>query len=903
MIQGRVIPYCFPLLGMLLLCLPFATLQAAAPTAEQLAFFENRVRPILSTRCYSCHSQSTKKLKGGLALDSRETILKGGDSGPAIVPEKPSASLLIQAVRYSGLEMPPKGKLPLAEIESLTKWVEMGAPWPETIAKIPAGTAGAGVLTPERLRHWSLQPLKLVEPPALTGADRQLEPIDRFVLAALKANGLKPAPPTDRPALIRRISLDLIGLPPTPEEVAAFVADTAADAYPRLIDRLLASPRYGERWGRHWLDVARYSDGQGGFLDPAPLPEAWRYRDWVVRAFNEDLPYDRFIKYQIAGDLTGDGWEVVAATGFLALGSTYIDDGGDPESVAKARAETLDDRVDTVTRGILGLTVSCARCHDHLFDPIPQTDYYSIAAVFNNTRKVDRQMGPPDLLLRAAEHKKAFDTASHALLDWRVQVSEAASRQLMGEAGRYLEALTRFHSMPEPRDLSAFASQERLRSSVLQGWIKALKAPQVAENFPGLRAWLAADPFGPRKADSARLISLSQAFQASLAGALAKLPPASTQPARDLMALSPGERHLYTALRNGPCLPNLDEQLAKPDLARRQELENALAKVQASAPPALGLMHAVEDSGAADMHLALRGDPRKPGPLVPRRFLQALAGPDGPVWTRGSGRLQLAEAIVNPENPLTPRVIVNRVWQQHFGRPLVSTPSNFGLLGDKPSHPELLDWLAARFIADGWSLKRLHRRILLSRTYQASSRLDADSFRQDGDNRLLWRMSPRRLEVEAWRDSVLAVTGELDVTIGGPPVLDILASQRRTLYAAVSRSGDNLPADEFLRLFDFPSVRATVSERPVSTVPQQSLFLLNSPFMAARGKSLAARLIREASDTDSRIDRAYALLYSRQPSIEEREVAKSFLGAGGETEVWPRYAQALLSSYEFIQNR
>ena len=332
-------------------------------------------------------------------------------------------------------------------------------------------------------------------------------------------------------------------------------------------------------------------------------------------------------------------------------------------------------------------------------------------------------------------------------------------------------------------------------------------------------------------------------------------------------------------------------------------MENALAKVQASAPPALGLMHAVEDSGAADMHLALRGDPRKPGPLVPRRFLQALAGPDGPVWTRGSGRLQLAEAIVNPENPLTPRVIVNRVWQQHFGRPLVSTPSNFGLLGDKPSHPELLDWLAARFIADGWSLKRLHRRILLSRTYQASSRLDADSFRQDGDNRLLWRMSPRRLEVEAWRDSVLAVTGELDVTIGGPPVLDILASQRRTLYAAVSRSGDNLPADEFLRLFDFPSVRATVSERPVSTVPQQSLFLLNSPFMAARGKSLAARLIREASDTDSRIDRAYALLYSRQPSIEEREVAKSFLGAGGETEVWPRYAQALLSSYEFIQNR
>ncbi len=742
----------------LLVCVPTAG-RADGPTADQLAFFENKVRPILSARCYSCHSQATKKPKGGLTLDRRESVLTGGDSGPAMVPGKPATSLLLKAIKYDGLEMPPTGKLPADEIATLTKWIEMGAPWPATTVK-PVVDAEVGVLTPERLKHWAFQPLKVVEPPALTDADRKRHPIDRFVLTALTAKGLKPAPPADRRTLIRRASLDLIGLPPTPEEVEVCVADDSVDAYPKLIDRLLASPHYGERWGRHWLDVARHSDGHGSFLDPAPLPEAWRYRDWVVKALNDDLPYDKFVKHQIAGDLTGDGWEAQTATGFLAVGPTYTSDGGDPDSVAKAKAETLDDRVDTVTRGFLALTVSCARCHDHMFDAIPQADYYALAAVFNNTKTADRSTAPPEVLKRADEHKKALDAASAAL------------RKL-------------------PKDA---------------------------------------------------------------------------------------------------------------DAAKRKELEEEIAKLKANTPPPLTRIHAVEDAGSADMNLALRGDPRKPGPVVPRRFLRALAGPNAPTWTKGSGRLQLAEAIASPTNPLTPRVMVNRVWQHHFGRALVTTPSNFGLLGDKPSHPELLDWLAGRFVADGWSLKKLHRLIMLSDTYRQSSRFDADSFRIDGDNRLLWRMSPQRLEVETWRDSVLAVTGELDRSVGGASVRDILASQRRTLYAAVSRNGDKLPADEFLRLFDFPSARATVSERSSSTVPQQSLFLLNSPFMAARGKVLAARLTREAKTTDGRIDRAYSLLYGRPVTDEERKVAKAFLGAGEEAEMWPRYAQALLSSYEFMQS-
>ncbi len=636
----------------------------------------------------------------------------------------------------------------------------MGAPWPTTVVK-PVVNPELGVLTPERLKHWAFQPLKAIDPPARVEADRKRQPIDRFVLASLAAKGLKPAATADRRTLIRRASLDLIGLPPTPEEVEAFVADTSAEAYPKLLDRLLASPHYGERWGRHWLDVARHSDGHGSFLDPAPLSEAWRYRDWVVMALNTDLPYDQFVKVQIAGDLIGDGRETAVATGFLAVGPTYISDGGDPDSVAKARAETLDDRVDTVTRGFLALTVSCARCHDHMFDPIPQTDYYALAAVFNNTKMVDRSLVSPELLKRTEEHKKALDVANAALK----------------------------------------------------------KLPKDAE----------------------------------------------------------------------------------PD--RRKELDAEIAKLKASAPPAPPRIHAVEDAGTADMPLALRGDPRKPGPVVPRRFLQALAGPKPPAWTKGSGRLQLAEAIASPTNPLTSRVMVNRVWQHHFGRPLVATPGNFGLLGEKPSHPELLDWLAARFVADGWSLKKLHRLIMLSDTYRQSSRFDADSFRTDGDNRYLWRMSPQRLEVEAWRDSVLAVTGELDRSVGGASVRDILGSQRRTLYVAVSRNGDKLPADEFLRLFDFPSARATVSERTSSTVPQQSLFLLNSPFMLARGKAFADRLTREAKTADGRIERAYALLYGRPTTDDERKVAKAFLGTGEEAEMWPRYAQALLSSYEFTQTR
>ena len=741
--------------------------RAEEPSASKIDFFESKIRPVLIERCQSCHSSKAAKLKGNLRLDSREMALKGGDSGPAILPGKSAESRLFKAVEYRDAEtaMPPAGKIPAAEIALLKTWIDEGAVWPSATVVKPGKPSGPDPMA--GASHWAWQPLAKVAPPQVRDQARVINEIDRFVLSALEARNLKPSPSADRRTLIRRAYLDLLGLPAPPAEAAAFAKDTDPRAYDKLIDRLLASPQYGERQARRWLDVARFSDGLGGFLDGGALPDAWRYRDWVVQSFNNDLPYDLFVKQQIAGDLLGDP-KAAIGTGFLAVGPTYNDDGGDPDSVAKTRAETLDDRVDTVTRAFLGLTVSCARCHDHKFDPIPQADYYSLAGVFNNTRNVHARSDTPENLKKIEEHQRA---------------------------------------------------------------VRALEV---------------------------RLNDLSR------------------------QGLDPITRAI-----------------------RKTEVVGELKKLRAAAPPPSPMYHGVADGGTADMAIAIRGDLRKPGAVVPRRFPEILSRQPRQSWTTGSGRLQLAEAMVSKENPLTARVMVNRLWQGHFGEPLVRTPGNFGTLGEKPTHPELLDWLAARFIESGWSIKALHKTIMLSATYRSASQNNETNFRSDGDNRFLWRMSPARLDVETWRDCVLAVTGELDPTMGGPPAPDILSSSRRTLYAAVSRNGDRFPSDAFLRLFDFPSARATVSERPVSTVPQQFLFLLNSPFMEARARAFAGRLQREVAGDAERINRAYELLYARTPEAAERELGLAFLAGDetGQATRWRQYAQVLLGSHEFMQWR
>ncbi len=751
---------------------------AAEPDDPAVAFFEQKVRPVLAEHCYKCHSAGAERLKAKLRLDSREEMLRGGDSGPALVPGKPDESLLIRAVGYldSDLEMPPRKKLPQRTIADLRTWVEHGAVWPAARGGTGAGNepgspdqAGASDDWKRvRREHWAFRPVRRPQAPSVEDDTWIAGEIDRFVLAKLEAGGLKPASPAGPFVWLRRVHLSLTGVPPTPDEAADFVEDDGPDPRQKVVDRLLASPRFGERWARHWLDVARFNDGFGAGFDGGDKPFAWRYRDWVVSSLNGDLPYDDFVRHQIAGDLIV-GADAVVATGFLALGPKYTSDGGDPEARAKAEADTLEDRMDTTFRGFQALTVACARCHDHKVDPIPAEDYYSIAGVFKNTREADLPMAPPETVKRFDEHQRRVKD-----LDKRIQGRE--KQQKKGEL-----------------------SDDHRRE--LESW----------------------------KAE--------------------------------------------------------------------------LARARASPPPGYRKAHAVADAGNKDMHVALRGDLRKKGPIAPRRFLWLVDAGERDTWKQGSGRRQLAEHLASDENPLTARVAVNRIWQNHFGQGLVRSPSNFGTLGEKPSHPGLLDWLARELVARGYSTKALHREVVLSSTFGMSSEFDADNDAVDGDNRLLWRMSPRRLDVEAWRDSLLAVTGELDRRLGGAPERDLLRSGRRTLYSVISRNGDRFESDVFLRLFDFPAARLSNEKREISTVPQQFLFLLNSPFMIERARRFAQRLEKEAGDDRMRIERAYRLLYGRAPSSREKTVAEAFLArAGGAAlSMWSQYAQALLSTHEFMQ--
>ena len=746
-------------------------------SSEAVEFFETKIRPLLAEACYSCHSKKAEKLKAGLHLDSRAGVLQGGDTGPAIVPGKPDESLLIRAVRYTeeSLEMPPKRKLTPAQISDLERWVAAGAPWPGDTGEQITKSGPAFDFDKFRREHWSFRPVKKPKPPSVDNEAWIRNPIDRFILAKQEDAGLSPEPEADRRILIRRAYLDLTGLPPSPEQVEAFILATEDDPFSSLVNTLLESKHYGERWGRHWLDVARYSDGLGGFLDNRDLPNAWKYRDWVVRKFNEDLPYDEFVRQQIAGDLYDGNFEAHIGSGFFAVGPTYRGDGGDAEATAQAKAETLSDRVDTFSRAFLGLTAACARCHDHKFDPITMSDYYAIAGIFNNSNITDVPLAPKEEIEKYQAAQKAFKDHEKRVNDFR-----------KNEAKR-LEV--------KPNEFEA-----------------KLEAEKQAD-------W--------------------------------------------------------------------------------EQMKTELERLKIAVPPAPPTAHALRDTGSGDMHIAIRGDLRKKGAVAPRRFVRVLAGEDSPAFTSGSGRRQLAEAVVDPANPLTARVMVNRIWLHHFGKALVRSPSNFGILGEKPTHPELLDWLAAEFVESGWSMKHMHRLIMTSATWRMASSFDQEKFGVDGDNRLVWRTNPRKLDVEAWRDSLLAVTGELDKTLGGAPTDKILESKRRTLYAKISRNGDRFESDEWLRLFDFPAPRSTSAERTPSTVPQQYLFMLNSEFMVQRARALAEKLSTARPTNSGRITLAYEALYARPPTPSEIDVGEKFLAMDGSS--WDRYAQALLSSHEFMQ--
>jgi hypothetical protein len=860
---------------------------ADKPSPEAVEFFEAKIRPVLTEQCLKCHGK--KKQSGGLRLDRKDAVLKGGDTGPALVPGKASDSLIVKAIRHEGeLKMPPKGgKLPANVIADFVKWIDTGAADPRD------GSSSASAIDWSKAREfWSFQPV--VKPAMPPGPEPN--PVDRFIRAKLAEKGLTPAREAGKRTLIRRVTLDLIGLPPKPEDVEAFLNDPSADAYAKLVDRLLDSPAYGEMQARYWLDVARYAEDQAHTFAVKPYTEAWRYRDWVIRAFNEDLPFDKFVKYQIAADLIlGDSPDELrhrAALGFFGLGAQYYKN----SDKAKAEADELDDRVDTLTRGFLGLTVSCARCHDHKFDPIPQQDYYSLAGVFWSTKLADVPLAPKAEVDRVSAALKKVADAARAVKDFLAAEKAKLEAAKADELPKYVLAAWKLEAkrLEKPEaPAAAIARAEHLDGPTLDRLSRYLGRKNVAAAMSDWGKHL------PKKAGDtdppAEIKKMAEAFRAEVRATAAK-PQASK--GNDMMTALFGDKGVFP-LRDADVAAGMS-----PDRkASYEKMKAEQAELAKHAPPPVPVTHGLVESTPTDMKVALRGNPNNPGPVAPRRFLHILAGNNPKRFTEGSGRKELAEAIADPHNPLTARVFVNRIWQQHFGRGIVGTPSNFGRLGERPTHPELLDWLAATFVESGGSVKALHRQIVLSETYRRASAPDSKDESIDADNRYLWRAHRRRLTVEAWRDSLLAVSGRLNPSFGGPTTnLDSADNARRTVYAKISRHELN----GLLRLFDFPDANITAEKRVETTVPQQQLFVLNSPFMIAQAKALGARLAKEAADDAGRIRRAYLLAFARPATEGEVSLGLRYLhttdAAGGQNKLtrWERYCQALLASNEFM---
>jgi hypothetical protein len=783
-----------PALGVLLLLAGAGRAAEPASPAEAARFFEAEVRPILQANCVSCHGG--QKVRSGLRLTSREALLKGGDRGPAVSPDKPGESLLLRAVGHAeGLKMPPKGKLPQAQIDSLTRWVKLGAPWPERAA---AGTRpGPPPVDAKAREFWSFRPVARPKVPAVKDAGWVRTPVDAFVLARLEAAGLRPAPPAGKAALLRRLTYDLTGLPPTPEEVNAFLADDAPDAYEKVVDRLLASPHYGEHWARHWLDLVRYAETNGYEFD-ADKPNAWRYRDYVIRSFNDDKPYDRFVKEQLAGDelepVTTDG---IIATGYYRLAPV---DGGAPDRL-QALYDGLDDIVATTGQAFLGLTVNCARCHDHKSDPFPQKDYYRLLAFFHNIS--------PRRSQRPITLEVDRDVRSAAVAQYRQQVADLK------------KAIQEFEAALVPH--------------LTGGEIDDFKNPDY-------------------RVDIAR--------------------------------------------------KHVPEHVPQQDFEYYSDRARQLARLERRPPAALAQALCVSENGRTppETFILLRGSPRSRGDKVGPGFPSVLAdkepvlpAPSAGATTSGR-RKALADWVASPQSPLTARVLVNRVWQYHFGRGIVRSSSDFGYRGTPPTHPELLDWLASEFVGGGWGLKPLHRLIVTSSAYRMSSRPDVAALAKDPENDLFWRFDLRRLSAEEVRDSVLAVSGNLNkAKMGGPSVYprvsaEVLAGQsrpgsgwrpsapdeqaRRSVYVHVKRSL-TVP---ILGAFDAADPDASCPVRYATTQPAQALAMLNGDFLNEQARVFAADLLKEAGDEPAaQVRLALRRATQREPTGKEVTRGVDFL--------------------------
>ncbi|WP_422928199.1 PSD1 and planctomycete cytochrome C domain-containing protein [Singulisphaera sp. PoT] len=902
-------------------------------TPQEADFFERKVRPILVDNCVSCHGPKTQK--SGIRVDSRAALIEDQGSGAVVSPGIPDESPLIEVVRGDGsVKMPPSKPLSAEAVADLTTWVKMGAPWPDAQnLAAPGSSAGA-----DPKKHWAFQPVRRGPLPAVKHQDWAKGGIDAYILAALEAKGLEPSPAADKRTLIRRATFDLIGLPPTPEEVAAFLADESPEAFARVVDRLLASPHYGERWGRYWLDVARYADTKGYILfEDANYPWAYTYRDYVIKSLNDDLPYDQFILEQLAADrlASAEDRRPLRAMGFLTLGSRFMNNVHD----------VIDDRIDVVTRGLLGLTVSCARCHDHKFDPIPTKDYYSLYGVFASSIEPTK---PP--LFEAPPATPQYESFAKELAQREAKLAEFVAGKhaelvdgAKKRAAEYLIAGQNALSQPSTEDFMLLADGGDLNPKMVIRWRVFLDRTRKKHD-PVLAPWHAFAAMPTEGfADNAKAYceSLAKPEDGShpinpiVAKEFAEHPPKSLVEASQTYAClfnqveKPWQEAAQRdALNKAPRSPLPDpamEALAqvfhgpdappevpfdpygdlallpdRPAQAKLQELRNAVVTWRSTGPGAPPRAMALEDLPTpVEPRVFGRGNPNNLGPNVPRRFLEVLSPGERPAFQVGSGRLDLAKSIASKDNPLTARVLVNRVWMYHMGSPLVQTPSDFGLRSDPPSHPELLDHLAASFMDGGWSLKALHREIMLSNSYQQMSDDREEARKIDPENAFYWRMNGRRLDFESMRDTLLTVSGRLDPKLGGPSVADITgAATCRTVYAFVDRL--NLPG--IFRTFDFPDPNATSARRDATTVAPQALFFMNHPFMVNAAKGLLKRPeVAAEADLNRRVERIYGLLFQRPPAPEEAELARSFLNDEKATpEAWEHFVQPLLLCNELI---
>ncbi len=921
-------------MSVVLPCLTFLLTHPAAATdqsftSDELEFFERRVRPVLIEHCATCHG--AKKQESGLRLDSRAAILKGGDSGPAARSKSPQTSLMIEAVRGSDdLKMPPDTELQPDDIDALVKWIQLGLPWPdETSSPVPS--------RPSADSHWAFQPVLRPAVPAVADDSWPRTEVDRFILTRLEQSNLLPAAEASSRALIRRATLDLTGLPPTVEEVTNFEALYKHDpnaAFTALVDRLLDSPHYGERQGRHWLDVARYADNKGYvFFEENDFPWAWTYRDWVIDAFNRDLPYDEFVTQQLAADLlptNGDN-SSLTAMGFLTLGARFINNTHD----------IIDDRIDVVTRGLMGLTVTCARCHDHKFDPIPQADYYSLYGIFRSSHEPTLRplfQATPD-----TDEYREFDKGMRERVA-ALQTFEDGQRELIMTGAReqdadYLLAVHDKRNHPSTENFMLLTDKGGLIPAVVHRWETYLKRARRSgdpvwtlwhrlsdlpdEEFETAASGIIAELSQPTQAvpedtNSANNeivpLTVNRLVREAFSGtapksmkdvaltygslfqkiarqsldnvASATAPQKPKQPAQLADADVEAVRQVLYGEGSPPMIP---KQLGWgfldliPDRPTQGEFKKLVGEIETwsrngpGAPPRAMVL--VDSEVLYQPVIFQRGNPNREGEPVPRRIPEVLARNERTEFTNGSGRLELAKAIVDPNNPLTARVLVNRIWKQHFGVGLVDTPSDFGLRSSPPSHPELLDWLAAEFVSGGWSVKKLHRLMMNSAVYQQSSEPSPDSLAQagktDSANRLLWKFPRRRLDFEATRDSLLSVSGALDRKLGGPPsnILNGFVPQR-TVYGFVNRM--DLPG--LMRAFDFPEPAATSPGRETTTIAPQALYFLNNDFVAECAKRLVKRNeISELSDSRSKVDRIYRILFARDATQNELKIAEAFL--------------------------